>query len=117
MPEYTVAIFNSRTSLMPESPLGDCHGRLLAGSGVRVKRKSSKFNRPNSGLPVPNSPCGFCGRKATLNLRQSSKSCVSESQRLKQQQHIISLTPDSRLFAAAYSSRSEREKKQQNIID
>ena len=21
-----------------------------------------------SGLPVPNSPCGFCGRKATLNL-------------------------------------------------
>ena len=26
----------------------------------------SRGGRP--GLPVPNSPCGFCGRKATLNL-------------------------------------------------
>ena len=82
---------------MPESPLRVCHGRLLAGSGVSVKRNSSKFNRPNSGLPVPNSPYGFCGRKATLNLRQSSVK-------------VEVAVPDSRLFATAYSFRSEREK-------
>ena len=31
-----------------------------------------------SGLPVPNSPYGLCGRKATLNLRRSAelRSCV-----------------------------------------
>ena len=31
-----------------------------------------------SGLPVPNSPCGLCGRKVTLNLRRAAelRSCV-----------------------------------------
>jgi len=37
-------------------------------SGIRVQELcESGGGRP--GPPVPNSPCGFCGRKATLNLK------------------------------------------------
>ena len=31
------------------------------------------------GLPVPNSPYGFCGRKATLNLNHQNDSCIKAS--------------------------------------
>ena len=33
---------------------------------IAFERLQTLGGRP--GLPVPNSPCGFCGRKATLNL-------------------------------------------------
>ena len=48
---------------------------VLLSSSSRVQELcESRGGRP--GLPVPNSPYGLCGRKATLDLNSEFRSCV-----------------------------------------
>ena len=41
---------------------------------VRAQELCEGGGRP--GIPVPNNPCGFCGRKATLKRGSELRSCV-----------------------------------------
>ena len=49
-------------------------------SGLRAQEQcESRCGRP--GLPVPNSPCGLCGRKLALNRHRAQRLCESRSGR------------------------------------
>ena len=49
-------------------------------SGLRAQELcESRGGRP--GLPVPNSPCGLCGRKSALNRHRTQKLCESRGGR------------------------------------
>ena len=76
----SVAYFHHQVTQAERTGLADTTGLNLqlpvqAELNLRVQELcESRGGRP--GPPKPNSPCGLCGRKATLNLNLESRSCV-----------------------------------------
>ena len=50
-----------------------CGHKAALNSGGTRDQELCESRGGRSGLPVPNSPYGLCGRKATLNLRRTAE--------------------------------------------